>query len=513
MRSALRFAIVLGLACTIAVGLASASGAGDDELVAEFKKYYKKYEDTPTRVEAILALEDEETPDVVRVLVPLLDGSEPEVLEALHRVLSGFETEAPRAALGAQLERTKKPDVARRIMAAASAGGYGQVTPAVRERIEDKDWGIRRQALETLGRLGDRESVPAMLDALDDKEIAVRCAALDALAELRAPEVLEPAWQRLGNDSWQVRASAVAACARVRDKRSIEPLIERLGIEEGRLVEDIGAALDEITDRQFGVRHDAWVRFWESMKNRFEIPTDAELAELREKKKKSNAKYKAPGSSAFAGIDTLSRKIAFVIDVSGSMEQEVVEKDRFAEGDYPSWHRIDIVKTELARTIEGLEPYVEFNIYAFATEVDPWKKGMVRANVLNKSSAASWIERLEAIGGNSKREYARAGLVATANLEGGKTNTWAGLSAALGIGDGKKRDDDYEDVPDTIFFLSDGRPSHGVFRDPDDILREVRERNAVRKVVIHTIGIGEFEIDFLARLAIENGGVFVDLGK
>ena len=43
----------------------------------------------------------------------------------------------------------------------------------------------------------------------------------------------------------------------------------------------------------------------------------------------------------------------FVIDVSGSMESDVVEKDRFADGDYPSYSRMDIVKTELARTVEA----------------------------------------------------------------------------------------------------------------------------------------------------------------
>jgi hypothetical protein len=202
-----------------------------------------------------------------------------------------------------------------------------------------------------------------------------------------------------------------------------------------------------------------------------------------------------------------------VIDVSGSMEQEVVEKDRFKDGDYPSFKRIDIVKTELQRTIQDLESYVEFNIVAFATDTKRWKKGQVKANVLNKSSAITWIRRLESIGGSSKEDLASVGLVGSANLEAGRTNTYAALMDALDAGGQGVRDKNYEVSIDTVFFLSDGRPSWGKFIDTDDILREVRAANELRKMVIHTIAIGEFQKSFMERLAVDNGGVFVDLGK
>jgi hypothetical protein len=66
---------------------------------------------------------------------------------------------------------------------------------------------------------------------------------------------------------------------------------------------------------------------------------------------------------------------------------------------------------------------------------------------------------------------------------------------------------------DTIFFLSDGRPTVGDFVDPDDILREILAANELRKVKIHTIAIGEFQKDFMRKIAERTGGVFVDLGK
>jgi hypothetical protein len=308
-----------------------------------------------------------------------------------------------------------------------------------------------------------------------------------------------------------VRATAIAALGRVRHVDSIAPLLARMELEDGRLREDIGAALGRITGRDFGARLDAWQNFWKTYAGRFQIPTEEELVKLRAIQAKRKEQYEAAKGVSYHGVDTPSQSIVFVIDVSGSMEQEVVDKARFQGKTYPSWKRIDVIKTELIHTIRALEPYVEFNVIAFATDVNPWKKSLVKANPLNKSSAESFVGRLEAIGGDSKEDLARAGLVGAANLEGGKTNTYAALMTALGVEEGKETKD-YEVDLDTVFFLSDGRPSHGRFIEPDDVLREVRAANELRKVVIHTITLGEFEKDFMERLAAENGGTFVDLG-
>ncbi len=100
-----------------------------------------------------------------------------------------------------------------------------------------------------------------------------------------------------------------------------------------------------------------------------------------------------------------------------------------------------------------------------------------------------------------------------ANLEAGKTNSFGALMAALGVDEKKGAEKGYTVDVDTIFFLSDGYPSYGRFIETDDVLREVRKANQLRGVVIHTIALGEFEKDFMRRLAHENGGTFVDLGS
>lgn len=491
----------------------AAAPAQDLETVEEFRKYFKKYEEQAQRIEAVLALEGVEHPAVVDALVPVLKDEDPLVVDACVRVLGGFDERPPVDHLLAELEKEKNESIRVGILRALAAGGYGEVGEAVTVCLTDRSWDVRRRAVLALAATGDQEHVAVLLPLCADKEVAVRCAALDGLAELHADAVRGPAVAALADESWQVRSSAIGALGKVRHRDSIEPLIQRMRVEEGRLLADIAASLEELTGRGFGHRVELWERFWETYRDRYEIPTDAELATLRASQEARKAEYSPQGQVAYHGIETPSRRVLFVIDVSGSMENEVVEKERFEEGGYPSFSRMDIVKTELARTLENLEAYVEFNVLAFATDVDRWKKKLVSANVLNKSSALDWVARLEPLGGASKEDLARVGLVGAANLEAGKTNTFGALSAALELDSGGSRGPDYEVSVDTVFFLSDGKPTTGLHVDHDAILDEIRAANELRKVVIHTIALGQFDKTFMKRLAQENGGVFVDLGQ
>jgi len=352
-----------------------------------------------------------------------------------------------------------------------------------------------------------------------DPEPGVRCTALDALTELGSEHVVPPAIAALGDDVWQVRKSAIAALTKVRSASSVAPLIAQLEKEEGLLVPEIAEALAILTGKEFGSKFNEWKAWWAESGPAFNLPSPEAIAYLRGKRDARTGgaprEYLKSGVVEYHGIDTPSRSIIFVIDCSGSMEALVTEKERFEGGDYPSFTRIDIVKTELQRTIDHLEPFVNFNVLSFATDIDPWKKGLVPANILNKSAAKDWVGRLIAIGGSSKEDLASMGLTGSANLEKGKTNTYGALMAALDVKPGGARtgDKNYTVDVDTIFFLSDGRPTVGQFVDPDDILRELASANELRKVVIHTIAIGEFQKDFMRKIAERNGGVFVDLGK
>lgn len=503
------------LAPLLMLSLAPLGLAQDLETVSDFRKYYKKFKENAERIESVLALEGFDHPAVVDALITVLPKAQPPVVDVIVRVLGGFEEQAPIDRLLAVLEKEKKEVVRVTILRALEAGGYSPLGEAVTECLEDRSWDVRRRAVRALAATGDSAFVAPILELCDDKEVAVQCTALDALALLGAHDVRPPATVALNADAWQLRASAIAALGKVRHRDSIPALIDRMQVEEGRLAADLAAALESLTGRGFGTRLELWQRFWGDYGDRYQIPTDEELATLRAKQAARKAEYEGSSGLAYHGISTPTRRVIFVIDISGSMEDEVVEKERFEDGDYPSYSRIDIVKTELGRTIEGLEPYVQFNVLAFATEVKPWKKTLQRANVLGKKSAMDFVRKLEPIGGSSKEDLARVGLVTAANLEGGRTNTWGALAAALGVQTGLRKPtrDDYEVDVDTIFFMSDGKPTAGEFIDVEDIVREVRKVNELRRVVLHTIALGPFQKTFMKRLAQENGGVFVDLGK
>lgn len=491
----------------------AASSSADEEIVKEFKKYFRKFKDTATRVEAILSLDGTDTPSVVRVLTPILGDKDPDVVDAAVKVLSGFKAKTTVDAVFLRLAEEKGEPQRRGLLRAIADGGYQGDSEALLECLEDKSWTIRYRAVQALEARNEKAAVPRLLELAGDKEPAVRCAAIEALATFKEPQVVDLAIASLQDSVWQVRSSAAVALTKVRAKRSVDPLITHMESEQGRLLADYSAALEEITGKYFGMRTEMWRDWWVGIEHRFEIPSDEQLAKAKAKRAENAAKYSPPGSTAYHGIETPSRQVLFIIDVSGSMENLVVETERFEDGDYPSMARIDIVKTELQRTIEGLEPYVEINILAFATKVKSWKKGLVKCNVLNKKSAVDWVGRLEALGGTSKEDLARAGLTGSANLEAGKTNTYGVLMKALEVAGRGSHDKAYDVAVDTIFFLSDGRPTTGELIDPDDILREVKTANQLRKVVIHTIAIGEFQKEFMKVLATENGGVFVDLGR
>lgn len=497
---------------------AAGTASGGDETLQNFKTYYAKFKDTASRVEAILTLEGHEDAEVVEVLIPKLKEPDGEIVRAVVRVFAGFKSKPPVEAMLAALKSDKTEAVRTGILRALAEGKFSEVPPAVQACLTDKAWEVRRRALQAVLASGRPDTATMIAPLCSDPEPGVRCTAIDALTALSSDKVVHPAIAALGDSTWQVRKSAIAALAKVRSADSVEPMIHALEKEEGVLVPEIAEGLAGLTGKEFGTEVDKWKAWWAESKGSFALPPPEAIAYLRTRHENRTGgppkEYLKSGVVEYHGIDTPSRSILFIIDVSGSMESVVTEKERFEAGHYPSYKRIDIVKTELQRTIDHLEPFVNFNIIAFATDVDFWKKQLVPANVLNKAAAKDWAGRLEAIGGNSKEDLAAVGLAGSANLDKGKTNTFGALMAALSVKPGAKTGEKgYTVEVDTIFFLSDGRPTVGEFVDPDDILREVLAANELRKVKIHTIAIGEFQKDFMRKIAEKTGGVFVDLGK
>ncbi len=524
-----------------------------DETISNFKRYFRTYKETAVRVEAVLALEGLEDAAVVDTLVPILKDEDDQVVRAAVRVLSKFKERPPVDHMLLILKEEKDEAVRIGMLRALGEGKYADCASGIVPCLADKSKWVKFNALKALRVQADPALAVAIEPLCDDAELAVRCEALESLAALKSELVVPKAIASLNHEEWQVRTSAIQALTKVRSKDAIEPLIKRLVVEQGRLEPELAEALANLTGNEWGADPPKWQAWWSEIKTaetkRIEawkknnpnapvsdymkipsdkggpwaLPSPEAIAYLREKKDastgKGGGKRSKSGVRDFAKIETTSRQIMFVIDCSGSMEAEVTEKERFTDGNYPSFTRMEIVKTELINTIDRLEPFVNFNVLSFATKLKPWKDKLQPANILNKSAAKDWVKGLTAIGGASKEDLAQAGLVGSANLEMGKTATFDALMTALNVKPTGPKTGTYNETKDyavdvdTIFFLSDGRPTVGVYVDPDDILREVKLANEIRKVVIHTIAIGEFQKDFMKRIAEQNGGIFVDMGK
>ncbi len=492
-----------------------AHAAHADDTVKDFRKLFKKFEDSATRVEVIMALSGIEDPEVVDALAPVLADEDTQVVRAAVRVLSGFKQPAAREAVGMRFLSESKRAVRIGLLRAIETGGYAQgeeVEEALFESLEDKDWELRMRAGATLAALLPQERLGQLLPLVTDPEPAVRSELIDALAKRRFAALLDSALLAFEDPVWQVRSSAIAATARVREKRSIPLLIAQMEKEEGRLIADCGAALENLTGRSYGQDLEGWQAFWERFAESFEVPSEQELA-LRAEASAEEAKRYKPGAAFFA-LETPSRAVRFVIDVSGSMENLIVNREPFGDRQFEDWSRIEVVKTELIRTIGGLEDFVKFDIVAFATEVDPWRGKLVPANALQKAAAIDWVRRLEPLGVSGDADLVAVGLGA-ADLSKGKTNTYGALMYAIGAQDevGRAVDrDEYQAAVDTVLYLSDGRPTVGEFVDTGDILIGIQEANELRRVVLHVIGIGQFQKGWMESLARDSGGVFIDLG-
>jgi uncharacterized protein YegL len=216
--------------------------------------------------------------------------------------------------------------------------------------------------------------------------------------------------------------------------------------------------------------------------------------------------YMVKKSESYYGIETgTSKKVVYVLDISGSMEgkaetdlqgniiatagskvgSKIGSKVGGPLGNVISKQtnnqltKLGKAKKELMPSIRGLSEDTYFTIIVFENDVKKLNKQLVQATAANKNIAIAYLEKLNS---------------------GGGTNISDALEESFGL----------QDV-ETVFLLSDGEPTAGKITNPDGIVSKVKEWNSSRKVIIHTIGLGEdCDKEFMKKLASENGGQFID---
>ena len=160
--------------------------------------------------------------------------------------------------------------------------------------------------------------------------------------------------------------------------------------------------------------------------------------------------------------ERLAKDIVFVLDTSGSMSGEKIEKARAA----------------LKFGVESLGPRDRFNIISFSGEEHLMKAALIEADREGKQTGLRFIENLRAAGG---------------------TNINDALIAAL-------KQFQSADRPAMIVFLTDGLPSVGT-TDVPTIARNVADANRMG-VRLFAFGVGyDVNTNLLDKLAADNRGV------
>ena len=180
--------------------------------------------------------------------------------------------------------------------------------------------------------------------------------------------------------------------------------------------------------------------------------------------------------------------MVFVLDVSGSMKEPARNYGNNKSGGRT---KIDVARSNLKAALQSLHSEALFNVVLYNDRARRAFRDVRPATQENKAAALSFCEQAVPRGG---------------------TNIYAGLVDAFELsGPSRRGSRKAEASPqvDTVYFLTDGQPTVGAVRRPELILAEVAARNRLRRLRIHTVGVGDHDKAFLRKLAELNRGAYI----
>lgn len=348
-----------------------------------------------------------------------------------------------------------------------------------RRHLRAKDERERREAVVAVGRLaaGDPSWTRELFDLARSKNAGARMGAAVALAELRTGGALSALHRLAADEDWRVRAEALGRLGGLRRVDSIPVLIERLGEENGRLRRDVATVLRLVSGQDHGLSPARWREWWTAEGSGFRPPPyeQARAAEAARRKRRDENETIA----TFYGLEILSERVAFVLDVSYSMSYPAgsAQQRYGGRGAARGPTRMDVAKAELRKALTRISPGVRFNVIFFESQVVPWREKLVAVDEALVQEALAF----------SRRQPVGRG-----------TNLYDGLMAAMA-----------DPLVDTVYLLSDGDPTEGQVVEPALLAERIGRLNRTRKVQIHGIAIGQSS-PLLERLATESGGTYVE---
>ena len=308
----------------------------------------------------------------------------------------------------------------------------------------------------------------------------LRVLSISALGHLRSEAVVTRLLAALEDRAWPVRRAAIDAIEGVRTVEVVDALLRRLDKERAALLPAIYRQLIALTGQDFGPKPGEWREYWDVARGGFAEAEKERIAAEKSSKKTFvlRADEKKAEEASYFGVEIVSRRLAFIIDCSGSMAQQVEVPTE--GGDSTRVTKLHLARNELLNALTTLDKGVAFSLVSFNTNFQAFTKKPVKMGKSTFRKARRFVESLNA---------------------GGATNLYDSLESVLQAGD-----------IDTVFLLSDGEPTAGKHTGAQRILDEIQRLNAGSQVTVHTIALG-YQSDLLRRLSKQNRGEYVVAGK
>ena len=363
--------------------------------------------------------------------------------------------------------------------------GDDKLTAGVLIKILDSD--VKRRGtrdstlrmIRTIGKIDTPESLKALTDYMQAADYHIAIVAVETVGTKGTDEAFEALIGALKAKHFKAvfgfRHAVVMSILRFDNRQAIAWAVETLPQVDGLLKVDIVEYLTRKSGQDHGREAEAWTKWWEQNQDDESLDTksvafgDDGRLESRGTSEGAAEEDNDDDGAKYYDIKIYAKKIVFVIDTSSSMVKHGA--------------RLATAKKELAQTISTLADDKYFTIIAYNTRMTPFSRGLVKATAANRDRAVKWVMYLK---------WARG------------TNSYGALSAAFMV----------DPNTETIMFLSDGKPTRGKIIEQRAILAAIKKENAVRKMLINTIGIytgGERNdkfINFMKDLAKQNTGVY-----
>ncbi len=417
-------------------------------------------------IERLAAVREPSGLDALRTA---LDADAPRVRRMAAEILGRNPDPEMTLALMDRLKRQGKKDVDGTVAILTALGEHGdeRAIDVLLRHAKRGGGAIHQAAVRALARVGMRdERVRSyFVGLLKGRAWEDRMLALGAAGASGDTSFLDEIVKNFRHARWQVRMATAEALGQLRTKRSIPPLIQQLVREDEHRVRDaVAGALYGLTGMNLYDDVDVWKQWWMENEGTFEIPASVDPLPAR---------HEGGTTAGFYGIPVKSNRIIFVLDQSGSMSAAFTYE---TPAGTVVGTRLDIAMRELLEAVQHLGNKDRVNVILFHTSVHPWRKSLQKLSDRNRDALAKHLHEQKPTGG---------------------TNIFDALELALEDPDVK-----------TVFLLSDGAPGAGKYVKEEDILREVRRLNEVRRTAIHTIAVG-MDSSLMRRLAEQNDGIYI----